>query len=67
MTYAIGTEISFTKDTFGLRANGGTGVVVGRNFFFDRVQSYIVREHSDREGYTLSGDIVVPSDYVSAA
>lgn len=62
----IGTEIAFEVDTFGLRPNGGTGVVVGRNFFFDRVQSYVVKEHSDREGYTLTGEIIVPADAVSA-
>jgi len=60
-----GTEIAFTADTFGLRPEGGTGTIVGRNFFGDRVQSYLVRE-SGREGYTLSGEIVVPADYVSA-
>lgn len=64
-TFARGDEIAFTADTFGLRPNGGTGVVVGRNFFFDRVQSYVVREHSGA-GYTMSGDIIVPADFVSA-
>lgn len=66
MTFEIGDEIAFTADTFGLRPEGGTGRVTSRSFFGERVQSYIVREHSDREGYTLTGDIVVPADYVSA-
>lgn len=60
----IGTEVQFEVDTFGLRPNGGTGVVVGRNFFGDRVQSYIVKEHGE-EGYTLAGEIIVPADRLS--
>ncbi len=61
-----GTRITFTADTFGLRPNGGTGTIVGRNFFGDTVQSYSVREDSAERGYTLSGDIVVPADHATA-
>ena len=55
----IGTEIRADVDTFGIH-HDFVARIVGRNWFFDRVQSYTVRIGFGSDAV----ETVVPADYV---
>ena len=61
---AIGTEVVASFDTFGLLAGPIAGVIDGRNWFFDRVQSYSVRYQQDNGMWAST---VCPVDAVKEA
>lgn len=60
MTISIGERVACVGDVTGTVAAPFTGEVVGRSWFFDRVQSYSVR----RDGVAAwdGAEVIVPAD-----